>query len=141
MGRPMNELVGNWALVSYVTDNPDGSQGQPYGEAVGRLTYDAHGNMSGQVMRPGRAPVVQGPRGLDEVRAAYGGYIAYFGTYQFNAARDTVVHHVEGALNPAWVGGDQVRRVRFEGGLLILSTEVPKGGALIRHTLTWKRIA
>jgi hypothetical protein len=136
----MTDLIGNWALISYITEAPDGTRGTPYGDAVGRLSYDANGNMAGQVMRPGRAPVVHGQSGLPDVRAAYAGYIAYFGTYEVNAARDTVVHHVEGALNPTWVGGDQVRRLRFEGDMLVLSTDVPKNGTLITHILTWKRI-
>ena len=63
------------------------------------------------------------------MRSAYAGYIAYFGTYEVNEAGDTVVHHVHGALNPGWVGGDQVRRMRFDGELLVLSTDVPKAGA------------
>jgi hypothetical protein len=137
----MKELVGTWALVSYLTEGPDGRIGRPYGDAVGRLSYDARGNMAGHVMRPGRPAVVHRETGLAEVRTAYAGYIAYFGTYEVNAARDTVVHHVQGALNPGWVGGHQVRTMRFDGGHLILSTDVPKGGAVVRHTLTWQRIA
>jgi hypothetical protein len=133
-------LIGNWSLVSYVTENPDGSRGKPYGDAVGRLSYDELGNMAGQVMRPNRLEVAPGQWGTQEVRSAYAGYIAYFGTYEVNADGDAVVHHVHGALNPGWVGGDQVRRMRFDGDLLILSTDVPKGGALVRHTLTWKKL-
>ncbi len=136
----MNRLVGNWTLVSYVTENPDGSRGRPYGEAVGRLSYDEHGHMAGQVMRPGRAHVAPGDWQAQLVRSAYAGYIAYFGTYEVNAAGDTVVHHVAGALNPGWVGGDQVRRILFDGELLVLSTEVEKAGAMVNHVLTWKRL-
>jgi len=136
----MNHLVGNWTLLSYITENPDGSRGKPYGDAVGRLSYDEHGHMAGQVMRPGRSDVAPGEWGAQQVRSAYAGYIAYFGTYEISEAGDTVVHHVEGGLNPGWVGGDQVRRMRFEGELLILSTEVRKAGALVKHSLTWKKL-
>ena len=136
----MKQLVGNWTLLSYVTENPDGSRGKPYGNAVGRLSYDEHGHMAGQVMRPARANVSPGDWQVQQVRSAYAGYIAYFGTYEVNAAGDAVVHHVEGALNPGWVGGDQIRRIRFEGDLLVLSTEVEKGGGLVRHVLTWKKL-
>lgn len=136
----MKELVGNWSLVSYITETADGATGKPYGDAVGRLSYDGHGNMAGQVMRPGRANVVHGESGLQEVRAAYTGYIAYFGTYQVNDAADTVVHHVQGSLIPGWVGGHQVRRMRFDGELLVLSADVKKAGGNVRHTLTWRRI-
>ena len=137
----MKQLVGSWTLISYVTENADGSRGKPYGDAVGRLSYDEHGHMAGQVMRPGRLQVAAGQWSAQDVRSAYAGYIAYFGTYEVNEAADTVVHHVHGALNPGWVGGRQVRRLRFDGDLLILSTDVPKAGALVRHTLTWKKLA
>jgi len=136
----MQRLIGNWTLVSYITEHPDGTTGRPYGEAVGRLSYDALGNMAGQVMRPGRLEVAPGQWTTQDVRSAYAGYIAYFGTYEVDEAGETVVHHVQGALNPAWVGGDQVRQMRFDGDLLILSTDVPKGGALVRHTLTWQKL-
>jgi hypothetical protein len=136
----MKRLVGNWTLVSYVTENPDGSKGKPYGDAVGRLSYDEYGNMAGQVMRPGRYQVNPGQWGAQDVRSAYAGYIAYFGTYEVSEAEDIVVHHVEGALNPGWVGGDQLRQMRFDGDLLVLSTEVPKAGLMVRHTLTWQKL-
>jgi len=136
----MKQLVGNWTLLSYVTENPDGSRGKPYGDAVGRLSYDEHGHMAGQVMRPGRTNVAPGDWQAQQVRSAYAGYIAYFGTYEVNESGDTVVHHVQGALNPGWVGGAQVRRLEFDGDLLILSTKVEKGGALVNHVLTWKKV-
>ena len=136
----MNQLVGNWTLISYITENPDGSTGKPYGDAVGRLSYDEHGHMSGQVMRPGRTIVAPGDWQSQQVRSAYAGYIAYFGTYQVNDAQDTVVHHVLGALNPGWVGGNQVRRLRFEGPLLVLSTQVEKAGTMVNHVLTWRKL-
>jgi len=133
-------LIGNWTLVSYVTENPDGSRGKPYADAIGRLSYDEHGNMAGQVMRPGRADVAPGEWGAQQVRSAYAGYIAYFGTYELNESEDIVVHHVQGALNPGWVGGTQTRRVRFDGEHLVLSTQVAKAGGLVNHVLTWKRL-
>jgi hypothetical protein len=136
----VKRLIGNWTLLSYITEHPDGTQGKPYGDAVGRLSYGEGGYMAGQVMRPGRLEVAPGQWSTQDVRSAYAGYIAYFGTYEVNDVEDTVVHHVHGALNPSWVGGNQVRRMRFEGDLLILSTDVPKGGVTVRHTLTWKRL-
>jgi hypothetical protein len=135
-----NRLVGNWTLVSYDAVAPDGTRSLPFGEAVGRLSYDEHGHMSGQVMRPARAPVSVGRGEAQQVRAAYIGYIAYFGTYEVNAAHNTVTHHVHGALNPRWVGGDQVRKMRFDGDLLILQADVQKGEQTIVHVLTWRKL-
>ena len=132
-------LIGNWRLVSYETTETGGRRGKPYGEAIGRLSYDELGNMSGQVMRPDRARVELGEGNALQVRGAYLGYIAYFGTYEVAADGESVVHHVEGALNPAWVGGDQVRRMRFDGERLVLSADVKKGGATVTHVLTWER--
>ena len=132
-------LLGNWRLVSYETRDAAGRTGRPYGNAVGRISYDAQGNMAGQVMRPDRAHVESGEGNASRVREAYLGYIAYFGTYDVAPDGASVVHHVQGALNPAWVGGDQVRRLRFEGDRLLLSVDVHKDGALVTHTLTWER--
>ena len=132
-------LIGNWRLVSYETTETGGRRGKPYGDAVGRLSYDAGGNMSGQVMRPDRARVELGEGNALQVRGAYLGYIAYFGTYEVAPDGQSVVHHVEGALNPAWVGGDQVRRMRFDGERLVLSADVQKAGATVTHVLTWER--
>jgi len=132
-------LIGTWRLVSYETDEESGKRGRPYGDAVGRLAYDEYGNMSGQVMRPGRARVELGDGGAQQVRAAYLGYIAYFGTYEVAADGTSVVHHVQGSLNPAWVGGQQVRKMRFDGERLVLSADVRKNGDTVTHTLIWER--
>ena len=120
--------------------HPDGSIGTPFGDAVGRLSYDEHGHMAGQVMRPERASVGRSDRGTHNLRAAYTGYIAYFGTYEMNTEKNVVVHHVEGALNPDWVGGRQVRRFRFEDNLLILEADVERPEGRIVHVLTWRKL-
>lgn len=135
-----HRLIGSWTLLSYETVHPDGTTAKPYGEAVGRLSYDEHGYMAGQVMRPKRRPVAQGEEGTRNLRAAYAGYIAYFGTYRLNAEGDAVVHRVEGALNPSWVGGEQVRRLRFEDDLLVLQADVRRPEGIVRHVLTWRRL-
>jgi hypothetical protein len=135
-----DRLVGSWRLVSYETEEPGGRRGRPYDEAVGRLSYDARGNMAGQVMRPNRARVEIGDGSAQQVRAAYIGYIAYFGTYEVAADGASVVHFVEGSLNPDWVGGEQRRALRFEGERLVLSAGVKKHDATITHTLTWERV-
>ena len=61
--------------------------------------------MSGQVMRPDRSRVTPGEWQSQQVRSAYAGYIAHFGTYEVTGGGDTVMHHVHGALNPGWWGG------------------------------------
>ena len=139
-GTLKDRLVGRWRLLSYETLERDGRRGRPYGDAVGRLDYDDHGNMSGQVMRPNRPRVELGDGAAQQVRSAYLGYIAYFGTYEIGSDQEHVVHHVEGALNPAWVGGDQTRTLKFDGERLVLSADVVKAGQTVTHVLTWEKI-
>ena len=125
--------------MSYHAVEPDGSVRFPMGDATGRLTYDEGGRMSGQVMRPDR-PAPGGGAGERDLRAVCAGYIAYFGSYELAEDGGMVVHHVEGALDPRWVGGDQVRRVRFDGSDLILEADVPRAGEQERHVLRWRRL-
>jgi hypothetical protein len=79
--RVHERLPGSWTLESYVTEHPDGTRGKPFGDARGRLAYDGHGHMAGQVMRPDREKVGTGEPAAAQARAAYVGYIAYYGTY------------------------------------------------------------
>lgn len=137
----IERLLGTWELLSYESVEPDGRRRRPFGDAIGRITYDAAGNMAGQVMRPGRVPVDPRDGALEKVRAAYTGYIAYFGRYEIHPAGDVIVHHVAGALNPAMVGGDQIRRLRFDGERLVLEADVQKPDGAARHVLTWRRLA
>ena len=34
-----------------------------------------------------------------------------------------------------------MRRMRFDGEQLILSTHVEKGGGMVNHVLTWKKLS
>ena len=62
-------------------------------------------------------------RGTDaELRAAFEDYGSYFGTYSIDQTRQTVRHQVRGAWYPNWIGHDQVRHFKFDGGRLLLST-------------------
>ena len=38
-----------------------------------------------------------------EIRTAFGGYTAYYGTYSDDPEEQTIVHHIEVALFPNWV--------------------------------------
>jgi len=42
----------------------------------------------------------------EEVKTAFTGYFAYFGTYSVDAAKNVVIHHVEGSLKPSFIGTD-----------------------------------
>lgn len=111
----------------------------------GLLVYDAGGNMSAHVMRTDRPLFAadDAARGTDsEVRAAFEGHDAYFGTYTIDQARQTVTHHVVGASYPNWIGSDQIRHFKFDGSRLLLSTpSIVFDGQSLEYTLIWERIS
>ena len=123
------QLIGVWKLISYQRKSSDGHVEYPFGEKpVGRLTYDAAGRMSAQLMRPGRKSAMpvgvsfaNGTASDAELREAAGGFIAYFGTFDVDEPSTTVIHHVEACLVPSWVGHDLRRKYRFDGKRLLLS--------------------
>jgi len=142
--RPEAALVGSWTLVSFESRTADGGIGYPLGRAArGRLSYDAAGHMSAHLMNPERPAFASGDltRGSDaEVRAAMGGYIAYYGTYSVDLSRGVVTHHVEGALFPNWIGSDQIRNFQLDDDRLTITTpSIQIGGKDSPTVLVWER--
>lgn len=78
----------------------------------------------------------------EEIKAAFEGFIAYFGTYEINEEKGTVIHHVRGSSFPNWVGSDQIRFYEFSGDRLTLRTPpMQAGGITVTSLLIWERIA
>ena len=71
----------------------------------------------------------------EEAGRAWRSYMGYWGTYAVEAAAGVVIHHVEGAWFPNWVGRKQVRGYRFSGDRLTLEADSPDWHA----TLVWQR--
>ena len=118
-------LVGTWQVETIADTDAAGAVTYPYGEHPrGYMVYDPTGRMHAQVMRmPATRPFASGDdaRGTDaEVRAAYAGYVAYFGTYHVDERRSTVVHRVEGSLMPGYTGTDQPRPFKLDGDVLTI---------------------
>ena len=118
------KLVGSWKLISFHSKDSSGQTSYPFGkDAQGRLIYEPDGRMAVQLMNPNRPrfasddPLVTSEA---EVRAAFDGYTAYYGTYSVNPDEQTIVHHIEVALLPNWVGTDQRRDFEFDGKYLTL---------------------
>lgn len=139
-------LLGTWKLVSSVGHWSDGRVSYPYGEKPdGMLVYDAKGHFSGQIQAPGRALFESDNvlRGTDEeVRAAFEGYVAYYGTYEVDEQSASVTHYIQGSWFPNWVGNTQTRFYEFEGEKLRLTTAPFVGKRnQVTHTLLWERLA
>lgn len=89
-------------------------------EPIGRISYDAAGRMWAMIFPPGREPVSQSST-PEQVRDTMLGVIAYYGTYTVDDSTGRVIHHVEAASNPAWIGDEFIRWYRFENGNLWIS--------------------
>ncbi|MBN1248879.1 MAG: lipocalin-like domain-containing protein [Anaerolineae bacterium] len=117
-------FIGSWRLLSCELRSADGDVTYPMGEApIGTIMYNADGQMSVAFMRANRAPfaandILGGSQA--EKAAAAESYISYAGRFDVGAGE--VRHHIEVSLFPNWVGQTQVRRYRFEGDRLYLST-------------------
>ena len=142
------KFVGMWKLI--YGDSKDQATGvvvYPWGKTpFGRLLYDEAGRVFVQLMNPGRrsvggmsnrgAAAAIASASADDMRDILTGFNAYFGTFDVDQASGTVIHHLQSALIPSWVGTDQRRRYEFSaaGELIILNTA---SGA--DYKLVWRR--
>lgn len=125
------KFQGDFELVSYF-QFPE--QGEPIDmNYMGRLSYDAQGNMAGLGM-PRDLP----ERSQNSEERITGGF-AYWGKVSFDLENSLVIHHVEGApMVPEWVGGENVRHFEFSDGLLKLSLKNASGRTTA--TLSWRKL-
>jgi hypothetical protein len=135
-------VVGTWRLVSSEGRSSAGDVSRPYGDGpVGLLLYGADGYMSATLMRPDRPPFASGDRlrgTAEEVRLASEGFLAYCGTYDLDASKGIIVHHVTAADFPNIVGTDLVRRFTMDDDQLVLETQpVLRAGKTWVFRLTW----
>jgi len=127
----MPSIVGTWKLVAVAARDKDGKPlPTPYGgKPLGRVMFNAEGRMMA-VTCDGRTKLPAGtPRE----------YSSYCGNYTFDGSR--LVTCVDAASDPARMGTEQVRGVRFEGDRVVLSPP-PRRNAVGEEyrELTWERI-
>ncbi|MEP6995841.1 MAG: lipocalin-like domain-containing protein [Acidobacteriota bacterium] len=121
------QLTGTWRLVSYESSDTDGRTWfKRFGDGPkGYIMYDATGHMMVEFEKLPPPPKFSSGDDwtptADEARAAYLGYVAYFGTYTVDETARAVTHHVEGSLGPSYFGTDQLRPATLEGDRLTLS--------------------
>ena len=133
-GVTLNEaLVGSWELVSYEDRDHDGKVVHPYGDApAGRLIYDTAGRMAVQMMKQPPAAVASDDWDkftVEEKVSLFDGYVAYFGRYEFDAARSVVTHLPEADLSRLYIGRREERHVdALESDRLVLSEQWTQGG-------------
>ena len=140
-------FTGTWRLLACEGLWSDGRVTYPYGkEPGGLLMYDGRGSFSGQIMGRERPEFTTGNllKGSDaEVRAAFEGYVAYYGSYTVDETQGLMIHQVEGSFFPNWIGERQVRKFEFTSdGRLKLSTLPIKGArADLTVVLLWEQVS
>ena len=133
------QIVGTWALVSVVYEDVGTRERTPvYGEHPrGIQIATPEGRWLALMTAEGRAiPQTDGDRAQ-----ALKSMIAYTGRYRVENGQ--VITKVEAAWNEAWVGGEQVRNIRFEGDrLYIESSPMPHpniNDKTVRVIVVWQR--
>ena len=129
MNTVQKQLIGTWKIVAFEDrkdeHDPNSEWTYPYGNnPKGYLVYDNTGHVMIQIMKtPHSPPFVSGDDEkptAEEMKNAFTGYVAYFGTYTVDAAKSVVIHHVEGSLKPSFIGTDQPRPFILAGDRLII---------------------
>ncbi len=145
-----NPLLGTWHLVRWAISYSDGrAETLPFGaDATGLILYANDGWMNACIARTGRAglsseSVRSAPQA--ERLAAFESFFQYAGRYTIRIIGDQqqVVHTVTHALNPNFVGTQQVRNMAFsaDGNLtLSASDRVPVTEVARHHSLIWSRL-
>jgi hypothetical protein len=141
MANEQQQIIGTWKLVSVMYED----------QATRALTPIMGDNPRGTQIatKDGRWLALATPAGrkvpeTDDERAhAFRTMIAYSGRYRVEGS--TITTKVEAAWNESWVGGEQVRHIRFEDDkLFIESPPMPHPnmfGKTVRVIVVWQREA
>lgn len=136
-----HSLIGSWKLLRAEYRHGE-TVAHPFGqEPVGLLVYDALGNMTVQIMHRDYTLRRAGQKDSESGRAAFEGYLGYFGRYEIREAENTVVHDVAGSTLPHWVGSRQSRVYEFSENLLRLSSPATNDQQGALAVLVWERLS
>lgn len=148
-GDSDNPLRGTWHLVRWDISYGDGRPASlPFGaDATGLITYTDDGTMNACISRNPRSRLSSDSvRSAPEAErlAAFESYFQYAGPYSIRGepGRQQVVHRVTHALNPNFVGTEQVRDMAFadDGRLTLSASDTVPGTSVERHhRLVWRR--
>jgi hypothetical protein len=114
------DLLGTWKMISWTrkvvaTGETSDAMGS---DPLGYIAYHANGRMFATVFNSERGGLRGRVPTADEKVYLFDTMLAYVATYTIEGS--TVVHHVEGAWNPAWEV-DLVRPFTLEGDKLVIS--------------------
>ncbi len=137
------DFVGTYRGRGHDQVARDGTVSKLASGGDGRLVYTADGTVIVMSTRAGRKRRPASVSGndlsgatMEEKAATAEGVVAYAGHYEVKG--DQVLHHVEVSFFPNWVGTTNVRRFRWQGNMLILSTPPDAQGAVRR--IHWEKM-
>ncbi len=126
-------LIGTWKMVGAASRDADGKTlPTPYGpKGMGLVTLNTEGRMMA-VLCDGRTSLPEG---------AKRDYASYCGNYTFDGT--TLVTKVDASsVARIAIGGDQVRKVRFEGERLVLTPPPAEiNGVMQYRDIFWERMS
>ena len=111
----------------------------PQSERPARIVYTKEGLVIVVSTPPDRKPLAAkhiNAAGDAELTDAARGVVAYAGHYEVKG--DKVYHHIDVSFFPNWVGSANVRNFKFDGKLLILTTQPDEEGTVER--IYWERM-
>ena len=141
------QLVGLWRLVRIEVRHPKGTTttDPDFGaNSIGYISYDQTGHVTVQIMNPDLPKWKDDdyPTAAEALSTIEHGFSAYAGTYEVHEAEGYILHRLELALMPNYVGQTWKRKFTLEGGLLSLTPPAfnSVSGELVDETLIWERV-
>ncbi len=133
------QVAGTWELVEHKTTLPDGTVRRNFGpQPKGVFIFHPDGHTSVQIVNPERPAATLDRASDEDLRALQRTYLAYFGSFDVDAATRKIVVHTTADLNPMNSGADQVRFYEFDGDLMYLQPATAPGAQVSR--ITWRRV-
>jgi len=136
-------LAGCWDLVEGTFTAADGSVLAPWGEApLGVLLVTPSGELAAHLGRRERAPFAGEQPTPGEKQQAYDDYFSYYGRV-VRAADEagTMVTAVDGATDPDWIGGEQLRYLDIEDDdhIVLRTPPLALAGGDVVGRFAWRR--
>ena len=136
-------LAGCWDLVEGTFTAGDGTVRTPWGASpIGVLIVTPSGELSAHGGRSDRALFAREHPTPDEKQRVYDDYVSYFGRIvRVDDEAGTMVTAVDGATDPGWIGGEQVRYLEIEDHdhIVLRTPPLALAGSEVVGRMAWTR--
>ena len=136
-------VAGTWELVEHKTTMASGEVRRNFGASPrGLFIFHEDGHTAVQIINPERPAATVAKATDDEVRELSRSFLAYFGSFDVDAATKKIVVHTTTDLNPTNTGADQIRFYELSGDLMYLQPPPAPVAAGVPQVsrITWRRV-